>query len=177
MKIAVRSPYLNLVISGLNKPIPLSFLSHVNCLSHLIILVTFQWTHCNMSCLFYPEKGEPGSRTPSTASQERLKRASPWFSFGGWNCLQANSWNEGLSIRVFKQAGSVNTSLFQSKGLCRTAEHHNQENLAQSFADGARGWIGRSLFFSHSSTGFAVLTKVKSSASKQMRAGCVRGWY
>lgn len=27
-----------------------------------------------------------------------------WFSFGGWNCLQANLWNEGLSIKVSNPA-------------------------------------------------------------------------
>ena len=67
-------------------------------------------------------------------------------------------------------------SLFQSKGLFGIAEHHGQENLAQSFADGARVWIGFSLRF-HSSMGFAVLTEVKSFASKQMRVGHMRDWY
>lgn len=66
-------------------------------------------------------------------------------------------------------------SLFQSKGLFSIAEYHNQENLAQSFADGERVWIGYSLLF-HNSMGFAVLTKVKSFASKQMRIGSIRHW-
>lgn len=67
-------------------------------------------------------------------------------------------------------------SLLQSKGLFSIAKHHDQENLAQSFADGARVWIGCSLLF-HNSMGFAVLTKVKSFASKQIRAECIRDWY
>lgn len=46
-------PHLNLVIWGLNKPIPLSFLSHVDYLNQLIILVIFQWTQSNMSLSFF----------------------------------------------------------------------------------------------------------------------------
>lgn len=45
---------IHLVISGLNKSIPLSFLTHVDCLNQLIILVIFQWTQSNISLSFLP---------------------------------------------------------------------------------------------------------------------------
>lgn len=114
-------PHLNLVIWGLNKPIPLSFLSHVDYLNQLIILVIFQWTQSNMSLSFFFTLRRANLEGVLHLQPHKgwWKRLNPWFSFGGWNCLQANLCNGGLSIRVFNCATlavTVNTSLFQSRG-------------------------------------------------------------
>jgi len=49
-----------------------------------------------------------------------------------------NYCHKGLNSGELMLAWVTAQSLFQSKGLFGIAEHHGQENLAQSFADGAR---------------------------------------